>query len=292
MGERLPLGAEFAGFAPVGYLVTLDPKALGIGRPAPEAARLGAVATLEIDVRHERESSRGRAGGSVAWRDADDLRGGQAHRRRVGRRARGRRRRRRWRADHRRRASWRRAVDAPTGRHGHRRPRAHAAARPDRRPRALHVRPDRGLDRDHRTPFGRRDRADGGRSCGARPPGWRDDRPGRRVDPEPRGRPARRDRGRPRAGSDAHRRRHGGRDHRRARLRVRSGGRRTRGAGHRHPARGSRRCGRGQGRGVRGGHADDDRPCAGPDGQRRPRIDRGRAARRSSGPPPSSASGS
>ena len=77
---------------------------------------------------------------------------------------------------------------------GHRRPRAQAPSGTDRRPRPLHVRSDRGLDRQDRPSLGCRDRARRCRTRRARAPGRCHDRPGRRFHPKPRGRAARRDR--------------------------------------------------------------------------------------------------
>ena len=73
--------------------------------------------------------------------------------------------------------------------------------------------------------------------------------------------------------------RHGGRHHGRPRLSVRARGGRPGSVRDGHPARRPRRRGRRQGRGLRGRHADDDRPAAGPHGPRRAGADRRRAAR-------------
>ena len=67
MGERLPIGPQLARLGgAAGGLVALDPETLGIGRPAPEASGRGGVPSLEPWLGHERESSRGRQGGSLA----------------------------------------------------------------------------------------------------------------------------------------------------------------------------------------------------------------------------------
>ena len=149
-----------------------------------------------------------------------------------------------------------------------RRRRPDAPARAHRRPRPLHVRPDRGLDRGDPPTLGRRDRPRRRRSRGHGAPGRRDHRARRGLAPEPRGRAPRRDRGRPRAGSAHRDGRHGGRHHRRPRLPVRARGRRSGGVRDRDPPGRPRRRRRRQGDRVRSGDAHDDRTRRQPHGQR------------------------
>ena len=209
--------------------------------------------------------------------DAHDLRGRPAHRRRGGRATRRDGRRRGWRADRRGRsardAARRRSPDEPAA-DGHRRSRPDAAPRADRRARPLHLRPDRGLDRDDRRPVRRRDPAGRGGPCGPGAAGRHDDRPRRGIDPEPRAGPPRRDRRGPRARTSSRRRRRRDRHHRRPRASVRHrGGRRSR-ADRCRSAPDPRRGGRHQDRRVGGGDAHDDRSRARPDRPRRPGADR------------------
>ena len=160
----------------------------------------------------------------------------------------------------------------------------------DRRPRALHVRSDRGLDRGHPPALGRGDRAGRRRSRRRGPPGRRDDRPGRGLAAQSRGRPARRDRRRRGARSADPDGRHRGRHHRRARLPVRAGGGQPGGLRDRDAPGRPRRRGRGQGDRLGGGHAHDHRPRGQPDRQRRAGADASTSCGRSWRPPPSSAS--
>ena len=253
--------------------------------PSPASGAPASLTTAPIRPRHAPASE---AADRLACSHAVRHRSGPAGRWARGRSVAVRRRARGRIGRHRRGQAWR-SVAAPVrppsrggrapGRRGdgpHRRPRSYPRAGAHRRPRPLHVRPWGAVTAGRHRPVRRGDPGDGGGSRRDRAPRRHHDGAERRLDARSRPPAAGSDRHRTGRRSSARRGRPGDRDHRRTRPPVRRGSRwgRRPGRGRPGPLWGGRR-GREAHR-VRGGDADDHRPCAGDPCQRRPGADRGR----------------